>query len=235
MRGREQVQSKFENLSFVRAIELRIGDRVFQPSLNGSRKSNEADKFTKLGFAPVSKMRLQELSEPVPVYCLTVPGHHQFILPSGIVSSNCHINSLLLALFYRYLPDLFERGMVYIADAPEFYSVYKGNLVYGESLSVVQGLLKKKCNAPESTPVRHVKGYGELDDDMVRIMVMDPATRNLIRIKAIEAEDRTDFVSLMNENVEYRRDLLGLPKDSEPEPQTKAKAVVNKKVEKEAA
>jgi DNA gyrase/topoisomerase IV subunit B len=236
MRGREQVNSKFENLSFVRAIELRIGDRVFQPSNNGSRKANEADKFTKLGFAPVSKMRAQKQSEPVPVYCLTVPNHHQFILPSGIVSSNCHINSLLLALFYRYLPDLFQKGMVYIADAPEFYSIHKGNLVYGDSLSEVQALLRK-CKAPESVAIRHVKGYGELDEDLVKIMVMDPATRKLIRVKAIESEDRVEFASLMNEDVQYRRNLMGIPDDPETEEKaaTKSKAQVNRKVEKEAA
>lgn len=237
MRGRPQAASKFENLAFVRAADLRIGDRVFMPSNNGSRKPNEADKYTKLGFAPVSKLRVQKQSEPVPVYCLQVPSHHQFVLPSGIVSSNCHINSLLLALFYRYLPDLFERGMVYIADAPEFYSLYKGQLVYGDSLSEVQALLKKKCKAPENTAIRHVKGYGELDEDLVKIMVMDPATRKLIRIKAIETEDRIDFVSLMNEDVSYRRNLLGLPEDAEAEEKSaaKPKAPVNKKVEKEAA
>lgn len=236
MRGRAQAASKFENLSFVRAADLRIGDRVFMPSNNGSRKANEADKFTKLGFAPVSKLRIQKQSEPVPVYCLQVPNHHQFILPSGIVSSNCHINSLLLALFYRYLPDLFERGMVYIADAPEFYSLHKSQLVYGDSLSEVQALLKK-CKAPDSTTIRHVKGYGELDEDLVKIMVMDPATRKLIRIKAIETEDRVEFVSLMNEDVSFRRNLLGLPEDAEIEEKSaaKQKAPVNKKVEKEAA
>lgn len=237
MRGRAQSASRFDNLSFVRAGDLRIGDRVFMPSNNGSRKPNEADKFTKLGFAPVSKLRVQKQSEPVPVYCLWVPTHHQFILPSGIVSSNCHINSLLLALFYRYLPDLFERGMVYIADAPEFYSLYKGQLVYGDSLSEVQALLRKKCKAPDNTMIRHVKGYGELDEELIKIMVMDPATRKLIRIKAIEAEDRVDFVSLMNEDVQFRRNLLGLPEDVEAEEKAaaKPKTPVNKKVEKGAA
>jgi DNA gyrase/topoisomerase IV subunit B len=236
MRGRPQAASKFENLVFVRAADLHIGDRVFMPSNNGSRQPNEADKFTKLGFAPVSKLRIQKLSEPIPVYCLQVPNHHQFILPSGIVSSNCHINSLLLALFYRYLPDLFERGMVYIADAPEFYSLYKGQLVYGDSLSEVQNLLKKKCKAPDSTAIRHVKGYGELDEDLVKIMVMDPKTRKLIRIKAIETEDKVEFASLMNEDVAYRRSLLGLPEDAESEEKVsaKAKTAVNTKV-KEAA
>lgn len=217
MRDRPATESRWPDLVFVRSEDLKIGDRVFLPANNGSKKPAEACRDLRLGYAPVSKMRVQQLSEPVPVYCLTVPQHHSFILPSGIVSSNCHINSLLLTLFYRYLPDLFERGMVYVASAPEFYAEYKSQLVIGHVMSVVQTKLKK-LGAPASTAIRHVKGYGELDADKLRIMVMDPASRYLIKIQAIESEDRTDFVRLMNDDVEFRRDMLGLPKDLPKDP-----------------
>jgi DNA gyrase subunit B len=219
MRGREVIESPFRDLVYVAAKNMRIGDRVYLPAFDGSRKPAEADKFTRLGFAPVSKMRIQKLSEPVPVYCLTVPKHHNFILPSGIVSSNCHINSLLLTLFYRYLPELFIRGMIYVANAPEFYSIHKGQLITGATLSEVQKKLVK-VKAPPSTPVSHIKGWGEIDANIMRILAMAPETRNLIKIKAIEAEDRVDFVKLMDDNVEYRRKMLGLPssvKDTDTE------------------
>jgi DNA gyrase/topoisomerase IV subunit B len=229
MRGRPCTQSRFPDLVFVRSADLKIGDRVFLPAYNGSKKPADADKYTKLGYAPVSKMRVQKLSEPVPVYCLTVPEHHSFILPSGIVSSNCHINSLLLTLFYRYLPDLFERGMIYVMNAPEFYAVHKGQVMIGDTLSMVQNKLEK-AGAP-NVSVRHVKGYGELPAPLMRLMCMDPATRRLIKIKAIDNDDRTDFIRLMNDDVAYRRDMLNLPKtaaeatpdpDAANEPKTRA-------------
>jgi DNA gyrase subunit B len=215
MRGRPSTESKFPGMVFVRAADMKIGDRVYKPEHDGSRKPNEADKLTRYGYAPVSKLRIQQLSEPVPVYCVTVPKHHTFLLPDGIVSSNCHINSLLLTLFYRFLPELFERNMVYVANSPEFYATPKIDnklkLVTGDTLSQVSDSLKK-IKAPANTAVRHVKGYGEINSKLMRIMVMDPATRRLIRIKALDAVDHTDFVRLMNDDVDYRREMLGLPK-----------------------
>jgi hypothetical protein len=213
MYGRVTTQSNYDNLVYVRAADLKVGDRVFMPANNASRKPSEVDKNTGLGFAPVSKMRIQKLNELTPVYCLEVPGHHNFVLPSGIVSSNCHINTLLLTLFYKFLPELFERGMVYIADAPEFYSIHKGSLITGDTLSEVQTKLKK-AKAPTSTTINHIKGWGEIDSDLVRILAMDPATRRLIKIQAIEKDDHVDFVRLMNDDVAYRRDMLGLPKNA---------------------
>jgi DNA gyrase subunit B len=218
MRGRPSTESRFPGLVFVRAADLKIGDRVFMPSANGSRSAAECDKWTKQGFAPVSKMRVQKLGEPWPVYCLTVPNHHSFILPSGVVSSNCHINSLLLTLFYRYLPDLFERGMVYVANTPEFYAIHKEQLALGDTLSAAQEKLKA-LGAPASTTVHHIKGWGEIDESLMRLLAMDPQTRRLIKIGAIENEDRVDFVRLMNDDVEYRRDMLGLPKNATEDPE----------------
>lgn len=214
MYGRDVTLVDWENLGYVRAIDLRIGDRVFMPSNNGSRKPNEADKMTKLGFAPVSKMRAYATKEPTPVFCLTVPKYHNFVLPSGVVSSNCHINSLLLALFYRYLPDLFERGIVYVMNAPEFYAKYNGEVFIGDRLSEVQQKLKD-AKAPASVEIRHVKGYGELPKALMRMMCMDPKTRRLIRIKAVESRDHTDFVRLMNDDVAYRKEVLNLPRDAD--------------------
>jgi DNA gyrase subunit B len=237
LRGRD-VGEHADNLVFVRAADLKVGDRVFMPAANNTRDKSSCDYATKLGFAPVSKMRIQQLDQPVPVYCLSVPKYHHFMLPSGIVSSNCHINSLLLTLFYRYLPELFSRGMVFVANSPEFYSVHKNQLVTGESLSAM-GKNLKRIKAPANTPIHHIKGWGEIDAPLMRILAMDPATRKLIKIGAIEHDDKVDFERLMNDDVAYRRDMLGLPSNAvggdveeEGTPKSKAarKVPVNKAV-----
>jgi len=211
MYGRDtEPHPEHEKLVYVKSKDMKVGDRVWCPSNNHLKDQALTDKESGLGYQAVSKLRVQELKEPVPVYCLTVPRYHSFVLPSGVVSSNCHINSLLLSLFYKYLPDLFTRGLIYVANSPEFYAIHKDQLVCGETLSQVQVKLKK-IKAPSSTLINHVKGYGEIDVDLMRIMAMDPATRSLIKIKALESEDHVDFVRLMNEDVAYRRDMLGLP------------------------
>ncbi|BAG41779.1 type IIA topoisomerase [Ralstonia phage phiRSL1] len=203
-----------EHLCFMRAADMNIGDRVYAPHMEqGRRDYNRQDKTSGHGFMAVNKLRVQKQSAPVPVYCLTVPRHHHFLLPSGVVSSNCHINSLLLGLFYKYLPDLFDKGMVYVSAAPEFYSIYKDQLVTGDTLSAVQVKLKK-LKAPTSTAIHHLKGWGEASENLMRVLAADPATRRLIKIKAISHDDKVDFVKVMNEDVEYRRRMLGLPQNA---------------------
>lgn len=214
--GREQQPfARDDRLAYVTARDLRIGDRVYCPAHNGVRYNGKidpttTDKETGLGFMPVSKLRVQRLDEPVPVYCLTVPKHHHFVLPSGIVSGNCHINSLLLTLFYKMVPDVFNKGMVYVSDIPEFYTVYKAQLVTGDTLSEVQASLKK-LKAPANHAIHHIKGWGEIDASLMSLLAVEASSRRLIQIKAIEHEDKTDFVRLMNEDVQYRKEMLGLP------------------------
>jgi topoisomerase IV subunit B len=233
MYGRDTVAFS-DDLVYVQAKDLKIGDRVYMPQHNGKTKDKAVcDYATKLGFAPVSKMRVQQLGEHIPVYCLTVPKHHHFMLPSGIVSGNCHINSLLLTLFYKYLPELFERGMVYVSAAPEFYSIYKEQLVMADTLVAAQKKLKA-LGAPSSQMINHVKGYGELDAPLLRIMAMDPATRQIIRIKAIEHDDKVDFVRLMNDDVGYRRDMLGLPSTAKGDDEKPVRAAAKKVASKTA-
>jgi hypothetical protein len=202
-------------LAWIEAKDMHVGDRMYYPAydLLERRDWDKQDKSTGLGFLAVNKLRRQKQSEPVPVYCLTVPRYHNFVLPSGLVSANCHINSLLLTLFYKYLPELFERGMVYVAAVPEFFSLYKGKLIQGDTLSQVQSRFKE-AGIPDTTPVTHIKGYGEIGANLIRHMICDASTRRMIKIEALSDADHTDFTRLMNEDVNYRREMLGLPDNS---------------------
>lgn len=235
MRGRDVDDVDDDGrLVWCRAEDLKVGDRIYCPAFNGKRNGSKidvatTDKETGLGFQPVSKMRIQDLTVPVPVYCLTVPQYHSFIMPSGIVSANCHINSLLLTLFYRYLPELFSRGMVFVANSPEFYSIHSNQLVTGESLTDMSKKLKA-IKAPASVAINHIKGWGEINAPLMKILAMDPATRKLIKIAAIAHEDKVDFERLMNDDVAYRREMLGLPSNAPMSDDEAPKARVARKV-----
>jgi DNA gyrase/topoisomerase IV subunit B len=219
-----------DDLAYIRAEDMRIGDRVYAPQNEADRKAkNLIDRMTGKGFLAVNKLRIQHLDEPVPVYCLTVPRHHNFMLPSGLVSSNCHINSLLLGLIYKLIPELFNQGKVFIADIPEFYTVYKDQLFTGDTLSEVQKQLKV-AKAPANTSVNHIKGWGEVNADLIELLAVDSRSRRLIQIKALENKDSIDFVRLMNEDVQYRKDLFGLPGARSKEEQEVSEAALARKV-----
>lgn len=161
----------------------------------------------------VVKVEIKELDEPEPFYCLTVPKYGNFLLAdkngNGICSSNCHINTLLLTIFYKFLPQMFDKGMIYVADMPEFYAEYKNTVVVGQTLSEVKQKLAD-LGAPKSTPTPHIKGWGEISQNLLKSLVVDKNTRKLIRIKPITDNDRVTFVRVMNEDVAFRRQMLGL-------------------------
>jgi DNA gyrase/topoisomerase IV subunit B len=151
-----------------------------------------------IGFDPKAPDPLKKLNVGR-IICLGDPD------PDGY-----HINSLLLGLIYKMIPELFNQGKVFIADIPEFYTVYKDQLVTGDTLSEVQKRLKD-IKAPSTHPVSHIKGWGEVNSDLIELLAVDPRSRRLIKIKPLEKEDHRGFVSLMNEDVQYRKDLFGLP------------------------
>jgi DNA gyrase/topoisomerase IV subunit B len=109
-----------------------------------------------------------------------------------------HINCLLNALVARYMPGMYELGIVYVADMPEFYSITKGQLFVGETLSAVQAKLKA---AKLKGDVLHAKGWGEVDPEILRILIASQA-RKLIQIEPMSAEDRSIFMGLMGRDVD---------------------------------
>lgn len=119
------------------------------------------------------------------------------------------INVLLLSIFYRFLPQMFDKGMIYVADMPEYYAEYKNTIYTGKTLDEIKDNLKK-ANVPSSITPNHIKGWGEINNGLIKLLAVDKKTRKLIRIKPITDHDRTTFVRIMNDDVEYRRKMLGL-------------------------
>lgn len=106
-----------------------------------------------------------------------------------------HINCLLNGLTSKYLPDMYDQGMVYVADMPEFYAIRGTNLFTGDSLSEVQDKAKK---AGVKVEVKHAKGWGEVDPQVLKILAVDE-TRRLIKINPLTDNDIKVFHGLMGQ------------------------------------
>lgn len=118
-----------------------------------------------------------------------------------------HINCLLLGLSYKYLPGAFERGMIYVAKTPEYYAIYKGKFYAADGAMALRKKLDA-ANVPSSVNPIHIKGWGEIDPSVMRILAMNPDTRTLIQIEPLKESD-VEFYNLMCESVESRRKLAG--------------------------
>jgi len=115
-----------------------------------------------------------------------------------------HISTLICAVFYKYLPELFAQKRVYVTRVPEYYSIVGESIYSGDSLEEVQSLLE--ANKLKGV-VNHVKGYGEIDSKLLRIFACDPETRALYQV---QPSGGGEFELLMGSETASRKQLLGI-------------------------
>ena len=115
-----------------------------------------------------------------------------------------HIKVLLLTFFFRYMPQLIEKGNVYAAMPPLFrIRKNKDYYVYSEDE------LKKLSEKIGGGVVTRFKGLGEMGSQQLWDTTMNPKTRKIKKIyieDAIEA-DRV-FKMLMGDDVQGRKDFI---------------------------
>jgi DNA gyrase subunit B len=118
-----------------------------------------------------------------------------------------HIATLLLTLFYRFMPELITEGHVYLAQPP----LYKVNLAKGdgEYLYNDAALEKYRKKHGDKFTLQRYKGLGEMDADQLWETTMDPENRVLKRVEISDARMASDITAmLMGADVLSRRDFI---------------------------
>ena len=95
-----------------------------------------------------------------------------------------HMSTLLLTLFYRFMPDLIFEGHVYIAMPP----LYKAMPSKGEEKYLYDDKALEKYRKTHKSPftLQRYKGLGEMDAEQLWETTLDPERRLL---KLVEIED----------------------------------------------
>jgi DNA gyrase subunit B len=134
--------------------------------------------------------------------------YHRVILMTDADVDGAHISTLLLTFFFRHMPEIVEKGHIYMA-LPPLFKIHSGSNEYYAYNEAERDEIIKTHFANRQPTIQRYKGLGEMNPEQLWETTMNPATRTL---KQVHIEDAVIadqvFTTLMGNQVPPRKKFI---------------------------
>ncbi len=134
--------------------------------------------------------------------------YNKIIIMTDADIDGAHIRTLIMTLFFRYMPEVVERGYLYIARPP-LYRIKRGKeerYAYNEE---EKEKILSEMGSSKGIHLQRYKGLGEMNPEQLWLTTMDPERRTSLQVTmedVVKAEQM--FTVLMGHKVKPRKDFI---------------------------
>jgi DNA gyrase subunit B len=134
--------------------------------------------------------------------------YNKVIIMTDADVDGSHIRTLVLTFLFRNMPELIEKGYVYIAQPPLYKITHQRKDYYVYNDRELQETLTR-LNANGNASIGRFKGLGEMNPNQLWDTTMDPQNRTLLQV-TVDSEPTADelFTALMGDKVEPRKRFI---------------------------